>query len=374
MKKYILLFVVAVAAFLSCNKTVEPLGGSTVSADKEGLEFAMDATADDIQTFNVAADGEWLLVVPQWAVATPTCGSGNAEIKVSVAANTVVTNVLKCDIDKVKTEWLILEGEEFKETGKSGAKLEENKTLADSMYFSILHYNSKRAAFIDILCGEGKTSVKLSQTGDPNYVSTIEKLSVKDFIALPDDASAWYQLTGTVVSIENPQYSRFYLSDGTEKVLVYGCAPEKGGESNNYTLQNKGVNPGDEITIIGTKGSYNGVMEMLNGYYVSHISKPLISRVSEDDIVLENPSGILEIETLCTGATVGAIVTETADWLKFVSSTAKGDGIYVFKYEYEYNIGEERNTTVTLFSSSEDGTITSIIPVPVSQKGGFILQ
>lgn len=373
MKKYILLFVAALAAFFACKQTVEPLG-STVSADKEGLDFAMDAVAEDVQTFNVTADGEWLLVVPQWAVATPTCGSGNAEVKVYVTPNTVVTNVLKCDIDKVKAEWIMIDGEKFKETGKSGAKLDENKTLADSMYFSILHYNSKRSASLDLLCDGGKASVKLSQAGDPNYVSTIEKISVKDFIALPDDPATWYQLTGTVVSIENAKFSNFYLNDGTEKVLVYGFAPEKGGESNNYTLQNKGVNPGDEITIIGTKGSYNGVMEVMNGYYVSHVSKPLISRVSEDDIVLENPSGVLEIETLCAGATVGAIVTETADWLQLVSSTAKGDGVYVFRYEYGYNTGEERNTTVTLFSSSEDGTITSTIQVPVSQKGGFSLQ
>lgn len=373
MKKYILLFVAALAAFFACKQTVEPLG-STVSADKEGLDFAMDAVAEDVQTFNVTADGEWLLVVPQWAVATPSCGTGNAEVKVYVTPNTVVTNVLKCDIDKVKAEWIMIDGEEFKETGKSGAKLDENKTLADSMYFSILHYNSKRSASLDLLCDGGKASVKLSQTGDPNFVSTIEKISVKDFIALPDDPATWYQLTGTVVSIENAKFSNFYLSDGTEKVLIYGFAPEKGGESNNYTLQNKGVNPGDEITIIGTKGSYGGVMEVLNGYYVSHVSKPLISRVSEDDIVLENPSGVLEIETLCAGATVGAIVTETADWLQFVSSTAKGDGVYVFRYEYGYNTGEERSTTVTLFSTSADGTITSTIQVPVSQKGGFSLQ
>ena len=373
MKKYILLFVATLAAFLACNQTVEPLG-STVSADKEGLDFAKDAVAEDVQTFNVTADGEWLLVVPQWAVATPSCGTGNAEVKVYVTPNTVVTNVLKCDIDKVKAEWIMIDGEEFKETGKSGAKLDENKTLADSMYFSILHYNSKRSSSLDILCDGGKASVKLSQAGDPNYVSTIEKIAVKDFIALPDDAATWYQLTGTVVSIEKAQYSNFYLSDGTEKVLVYGLAPERGGESNNYTLQNKGVNPGDEITVIGTKGSYKGEMEMLNGYYVSHISKPLISLVNEEEIVLENPSGVLEIETLCAGATVGAIVTETADWLNFVSSTAKGDGIYVFRYEYGYNAGDDRNTKVTLFSTSEDGTITSTIKVPVSQKGGFSLQ
>ena len=76
----------------------------------------------------------------------------------------------------------------------------------------------------------------------------------------------WYK-----VLKDNDQYGNFDLVDSTGSVYVYGVLSEKGGEKKKFQelATSKGIKNGSTITIIGTRGSYNGKIEVMNAYFVS---------------------------------------------------------------------------------------------------------
>jgi len=82
----------------------------------------------------------------------------------------------------------------------------------------------------------------------------------------------WYQLTGTVKNLKDGDlYGNFDLEDASGSVYVYGLLSEKGGEKKKFQelAAAKGIKEGSKITIIGTRGEYNGKIEVLNAYFVS---------------------------------------------------------------------------------------------------------
>jgi hypothetical protein len=70
---------------------------------------------------------------------------------------------------------------------------------------------------------------------------------------------------------DGDQYGNFDLEDETGSVYVYGLLSEKGGEKKKFQdlAAAKGIKEGSKITIIGTRGSYNGKIEVMNAYFVS---------------------------------------------------------------------------------------------------------
>lgn len=82
----------------------------------------------------------------------------------------------------------------------------------------------------------------------------------------------WYQLTGKVKNLKDgDQYGNFDLEDSTGSVYVYGLLSEKGGAKKKFQdlVAAQGIANGSTITIIGTRGSYNGKIEVMNAYFVS---------------------------------------------------------------------------------------------------------
>ena len=103
----------------------------------------------------------------------------------------------------------------------------------------------------------------------PVTASTIAEVLTK-----PDDASAYFMVTGVITSITNATYGNLYLKDGVSEIYVYGCYPGYGatGEYRKYLIADKGLKVGDQLTVIATKGSYAGVAQLSNGIYFSHVS------------------------------------------------------------------------------------------------------
>ena len=100
----------------------------------------------------------------------------------------------------------------------------------------------------------------------------IKTVSVADFNAASESNDVWYQLTGVVKNLKDgDQYGNFDLEDETGSVYVYGLLSEKGGEKKKFQelVAAKGIKEGSKITIIGTRGSYNGKIEVMNAYFVS---------------------------------------------------------------------------------------------------------
>jgi len=106
----------------------------------------------------------------------------------------------------------------------------------------------------------------------PQPSTEVKAISVAEFNAAAVDANVWYQLTGTVKNLKDgDQYGNFDLEDSTGSVYVYGVLSEKGGAKRQFqTLAaEKGIKNGSTLTIIGTRGDYNGKIEVVNAYFVS---------------------------------------------------------------------------------------------------------
>ena len=104
-----------------------------------------------------------------------------------------------------------------------------------------------------------------------NYAVT--KVSLAEFLTKPDDANTYYMVTGTIKSLLNNKgqendYGNLYLTDGTNELYVYGCytgwaAPK--GDTQKYFIRDNGLAVGDELTMIGYKATYNGLIEICGG-------------------------------------------------------------------------------------------------------------
>ena len=81
-------------------------------------------------------------------------------------------------------------------------------------------------------------------------------------------------VTGEITSIANESYGNLYLKDGDSEIYVYGCYPGYGATGSNRQglIAEKGIKVGDKLTIIATKGSYAGAVQLTNGFYFSHES------------------------------------------------------------------------------------------------------
>jgi len=103
---------------------------------------------------------------------------------------------------------------------------------------------------------------------------SVTTATVTDVLAKPDDANTYFMVTGVITSIANATYGNLNLSDGTSEVYVYGCSPGYGatGTAKQGLIAAKGLKVGDTLTLIATKGSYNGTIELMNGFYYSHVS------------------------------------------------------------------------------------------------------
>ena len=126
---------------------------------------------------------------------------------------------------------------------------------------------SQNTAFLYSL--NGKTA---GGGGGGGETSDAKKVTIADFNAAEESTEVWYELTGTVKNLkEGDQYGNFDLEDETGSVYVYGLLSEKAGEKKKFQdlVAAKGIKEGSKITIIGTRGSYNGKIEVMNAYFVS---------------------------------------------------------------------------------------------------------
>ena len=115
----------------------------------------------------------------------------------------------------------------------------------------------------------GKTEI---ENGGGTQSDEVKAVTIAQFKAAEVSSDVWYQLTGIVVNLkENDVYGNFDLVDATDSVYVYGLLSEKGGEKKKFQdlVAAKGITNGSKITIIGTRGVYNGKIEVLNAYFVS---------------------------------------------------------------------------------------------------------
>lgn len=100
----------------------------------------------------------------------------------------------------------------------------------------------------------------------------VTEISIADFLTKEDNKNVWYKVTGTISSLlgsngKENDYGNLYITDGTNELYVYGTYPGWGatGDYRKFFIADNGIEVGDEITIIGYKDTYNGLVELCGG-------------------------------------------------------------------------------------------------------------
>ena len=101
---------------------------------------------------------------------------------------------------------------------------------------------------------------------------SVKPVTVAEFNAAPDAPDVYYKLTGTITKVVNATYGNLNLADETGETYIYGCYPGWGatGDFRKGFLETAGIEEGDVLTVIGSKTTYNGTIEMNGGLYFSH--------------------------------------------------------------------------------------------------------
>lgn len=146
--------------------------------------------------------------------------------------------------------------------------------------YGIQDFQTKGVKVGDIITIVGKRAAYngVAQVGSVILESAIPvtAATIAEVLTKPDSNTTYYMVTGQITSIANAVYGNLYLKEGGSEIYVYGCYPGYGatGDFRKNLLADKGIKVGDTLTVIGTKSSYNGVPQLANGIYFSHVSVP----------------------------------------------------------------------------------------------------
>ncbi len=195
-------------------------------------------------------------------------------------------------------------------------------------------------------------------------LAQISEATVAEVKAGPDGKT--FRTSGVVTNITNTLYGNWYLTDETGELYIYGTLDEKGGTKN---FLSHGLEVGDEVTIEGPKGSYNGVAQMVN-VMVMEIRKSLIKVDSVANEMLPIEGGEFTAYLSVKGQGVSVDIPEDAkSWLSISSIQSAGESAIV-KFKAAANTGGDRGTTIVFRTT--DGTKFYSTETTISQKGAIV--
>lgn len=148
----------------------------------------------------------------------------------------------------------------------------------EAYVYKITDFSTKGLKVSDIITIVGKRG---AYNGTPQVTGSIVEsfksvtpATIAEVLTKTDNTTIYYMVTGTITSIANPDYGNLTLKDGDSEIYVYGCYPGYGATGNDRKglIAAKGLKVGDTLTVIATKGSYNGVAQLANSFYSSHVS------------------------------------------------------------------------------------------------------
>lgn len=103
-------------------------------------------------------------------------------------------------------------------------------------------------------------------------VIPVTEVTIAEFLSKPDDKNTYYMVKGTISSLKGSNgkdndYGNLYLTDGTNELYVYGCYAGWGATGNDrkFFIADNNIKVGDELTMIGYKDTYNGLVELCGG-------------------------------------------------------------------------------------------------------------
>ena len=159
------------------------------------------------------------------------------------------------------------------------------------------------------------------------------KVTIEEFLDKPVNNTDWYELTGTITSIENTTYGNFYMKDDTGEVYVYGLVSEWIGGGNDKSFSELGLKAGDTVTLWTLRAEYDGSPQaggnLSAAIYKSHVEGEPIEPEPDPDV----PEGAVVIE----------LGTSYQDWASVTDGTygagyeTEVDGFTIGHYQYNNN-------------------------------------
>ncbi len=100
----------------------------------------------------------------------------------------------------------------------------------------------------------------------------VTEVSIADFLTKEDAKDVYYMVSGKIDEIANDTYGNLYITDGTNRLYIYGCYPGWGatGDARKGAIAANGIVVGDKLTVIGPKSTYKGTPQVNGGVYFSH--------------------------------------------------------------------------------------------------------
>lgn len=187
--------------------------------------------------------------------------------------------------------------------------------------------------------------------GDEPDDPTVKEVTIEEFIAAEVSDNVWYQLTGTILSIDNDYYGNITIQDETGSVYVYGLTKTK-VDKNDNSFSSIGLSEGDIVTLVGTRDEHNGEAQVGGpAYYISHeegelpddpalIEGTAGEGVYEGNIDLSQPSAVSTDEK-CVAST---FVIDGEEYIGMKLGTSKVAG------SYSFNLGMTGSATLTMYA------------------------
>ena len=187
--------------------------------------------------------------------------------------------------------------------------------------------------------------------GDEPDDPTVKEVTIEEFIAAEVSDNVWYQLTGTILSIDNDYYGNITIQDETGSVYVYGLTKTK-VDKNDNSFSSIGLSEGDIVTLVGTRDEHNGEAQVGGpAYYISHeegelpddpalIEGTAGDGVYEGNIDLSKPSAV-STDDKCVAST---FVIDGEEYIGMKLGTSKAAG------SYSFNLGMTGSATLTMYA------------------------
>ena len=255
--------------------------------------------------------------------------------------------------DFMSAKWTVVKDVTFPEGAERNQWIEETIDLSDyaseSALCIALRYTGKSNTYRidDVAFGSGENQGGGDEPDDP----TVKEVTVEEFIAAEVSDNVWYQLTGTILSIDNDYYGNITIQDETGSVYVYGLTKTK-VDKNDNSFSSIGLSEGDIVTLVGTRDEHNGEAQVGGpAYYISHeegelpddpalIEGTAGDGVYEGNIDLSQPSAV-STDDKCVAST---FVIDGEEYIGMKLGTSKAAG------SYSFNLGMTGSATLTMYA------------------------
>lgn len=182
-------------------------------------------------------------------------------------------------------------------------------------------------------------------TPDPEP-TTVEKKTLAEFLAL-EDGETYYEISGTIVEIENTTYGNVYISDGETVVYLYGLASTTftSNPKDFYTL---GLEVGMNVVVHSQKSSYSNAPQGAGSGLISKADAGDLDKVVLAVYTLSIEQQIVNTITL-------PLTTETAVTITWTSANTS---VIAINGATVTVTPQATQTTVTLTATLTHGTAT----------------